>query len=94
MGNDLAELVAKEQAARRVAEEANRSKDEFLATVSHELRTPLNAILGWATMLRSGRVSASGAVNAIVDVVLRSRGRSVVSLANRQLVRDCDYISP
>ena len=33
--------------------EANRVKDEFLATLSHELRTPLNAILGWTHMLQS-----------------------------------------
>lgn len=31
--------------------EANRVKDEFLATVSHELRTPLNAIVGWSRIL-------------------------------------------
>ena len=30
--------------------DANRSKDEFLATISHELRTPLTAILGWANL--------------------------------------------
>jgi signal transduction histidine kinase/CheY-like chemotaxis protein len=32
-------------------QQANRLKDEFLATLSHELRTPLNAVLGYAHML-------------------------------------------
>ncbi|MDB4994358.1 MAG: multi-sensor hybrid histidine kinase [Myxococcaceae bacterium] len=48
-----------ETAARALerVEEANRMKDDFLATVSHELRTPLNAILGWTQMLRSGTLA-------------------------------------
>jgi signal transduction histidine kinase/ActR/RegA family two-component response regulator len=81
MGNDLAELVAKEQAARREAESANRSKDEFLATVSHELRTPLTAILGWAHMLRGERLPPDGARHAI-EVIERS------ARAQRQLIED------
>lgn len=47
------------------AEEANRLKDEFLATLSHELRTPLNAILGWVQLLEQNRLPAERAREAV-----------------------------
>jgi signal transduction histidine kinase len=81
MGNDLAELVAKEQAARRDAETANQSKDDFLATVSHELRTPLSAILGWSHMLKSQQLPPDRMRHGI-DVIERN------ARAQRQLIED------
>jgi len=42
------------EAARAMAESANRAKSAFLATMSHELRTPLNAILGFSEIIRDG----------------------------------------
>ncbi|HEY9434658.1 MAG TPA: PAS domain S-box protein [Blastocatellia bacterium] len=64
-------LYEVEQQARRQAEEANRTKDEFLAIVSHELRSPLNAILGYTRMLRSGPEDREG-FNKVTGVIERS----------------------
>ncbi|MPY94531.1 MAG: hypothetical protein GEV08_16170 [Acidimicrobiia bacterium] len=47
----LRETVGQLEAARAVADEANRSKSEFLSRMSHELRTPMNAVLGFAQLL-------------------------------------------
>jgi len=65
------ELLLSERAARETAEATTRSKDEFLAVVSHELRSPLNAILGYAALLRYGRMDAEEVKHA-VEVIERS----------------------
>ncbi|OLQ69487.1 hybrid sensor histidine kinase/response regulator [Photobacterium proteolyticum] len=47
------------QLAKRHAEEANKSKTEFIATMSHEIRTPMNVILGSLDILKDESLSTT-----------------------------------
>jgi signal transduction histidine kinase/CheY-like chemotaxis protein len=69
-------LFERETAARALAEESNRLKDEFLATLSHELRTPLNAIVGWTDMLRGGRLDAAMSERALETISRNATAQS------------------
>ena len=57
------------------AEEANRLKDEFLATLSHELRTPLNAIVGWSALLVRGELDAAMEERAVAAIDRNARAQ-------------------
>ena len=82
--------------AGRIAEQANRAKDEFLSRMSHEFRTPLNAVLGFAQMLemegldpkhresvvqiRKGGEHLLTLIDEVLDISRISSGSLVVSL--------------
>ncbi|MGI9105727.1 MAG: sensor histidine kinase [Pyrinomonadaceae bacterium] len=70
----------------RLAQEANRAKDTFLATISHELRTPLTSMMGWAELLKLGMLDEKGQAHAI-DVIESS------ARAQAQLIGDLLDIS-
>lgn len=72
------QLLAFEQQARRGAEEANRLKDEFLATVSHELRTPLTSILGYSKMLCAGMLGEKEATLALDAIERNARAQAQI----------------
>jgi signal transduction histidine kinase len=72
---ERAESLLRAQAAQAKAEEANRLKDEFLATVSHELRAPLTAMLGWVSLIRGERLDNEGKARALETVERNARAQ-------------------
>jgi signal transduction histidine kinase/ActR/RegA family two-component response regulator len=106
-----ADLAREVEERRRVEDErtaalirerdANRLKDEFLATLSHELRTPLNAVLGWARLLRSTPVDDKTQARALESIERNARAQArliedllevsrIVTGKLRLQITDCD----
>ncbi|MEQ9236871.1 PAS domain S-box protein [Coleofasciculus sp. E2-BRE-01] len=81
---DISDRKQSEAILQRQSQElaqANRLKDEFLATLSHELRTPLNSILGLAKLLPMRRLNEEKMARALETI-----SRNTQSLA--QLIED------
>jgi PAS domain S-box-containing protein len=69
---ERAALLTRERDLRQHAEEADRLKDEFLATLSHELRTPLTSILGWSTLIRTGELDRAENLDRALEIIERN----------------------
>lgn len=85
---ERATLAAMEQRARIEAEDANRTKDEFLAMLGHELRNPLGAIGSAAEVLQQLAAKPEGPGAA--DVQLAEHARVVIARQTRHLARLVD----
>lgn len=94
--------------AKMAAEDANKSKGEFLATMSHELRTPLNSIIGFSDMMLGGtagdlnekqirymnHISKGGKhlLELINDILDLSKIEAGKMELNRELFSVCDVV--
>jgi PAS domain S-box-containing protein len=78
---DNARLYELAESERARAEEANRAKDEFLATISHELRTPLTAIIGWSHILLKPKLDNATMARAVETIDRNAK-------AQAQLIED------
>ena len=66
--------------AKQQAEQANRTKSEFLANISHDLRTPLNGILGYAQILMRDTGIDEDTRNAVA--IIEKSGNHLLNLIN------------
>jgi signal transduction histidine kinase len=71
-------LRVRRRAAVAAAEDAQRTKDEFMALISHELRTPLTSIVGYSELLSESspeEFATSG--KGFAEIISRNAGREL-----------------
>ena len=77
---ELSKLSGELRQSAEAAEQASKTKTEFLAVMSHELRTPMNGILGMAQILNSPGLSETGRQDCLR--VLLDSGQTLLTLLN------------
>jgi PAS domain S-box-containing protein len=65
--------------AKKSAEQASRSKSQFIANVSHEIRTPMNSILGFSELLKK-QITDSEALSYVNAIQVS--GQNLLDLIN------------
>lgn len=61
---------------RRESQQHPKLKDEFWVTIAHELRRPLNSILGWAQLLRTGKLDDASCRHALETIELCAKAQA------------------
>ncbi len=61
------------ETAKQSAEEANKSKSEFLSNMSHDIRTPMNAIVGMTTIALANINDKERTENCLKKIVISSK---------------------
>jgi PAS domain S-box-containing protein len=88
LAQDLAQraaLAADNAHLYAMAQDANRAKDEFMASMSHELRTPLTAIIGYTELLGDEIVGPLNATQREQLARIRASGNLLLALVDQIL---------
>ena len=79
---ELTRVSNRLEAMKRIAEEARRAKQEFVANVRHELRTPMNMIIGFSEMILEAPHTYGGKIPPALLADLRVIFRNAKHLAS------------
>lgn len=79
IATDISQRVRNEQEleeARKIAENAEKLQEQFLANMSHDIRTPLNGIIGMTGLLKGTPLNSEQ--NEFTDAISQSAGTLLV----------------